>query len=374
MLGTVLGLMADLPDERGVTASELSAVAGASGGPDDLAGVTTESLYGQGVASATAGIWRYSVGPWSAVLKLLRHGREGSPAWRSGEELDHWYYWRREADAMASGWLAGLTSPLRPPRCYGAFDRVDGSVGLWIEDLTRMPAAASWDVSRYGRAAHQLGRAQGVMATSALDQPWLARDWLRQYVERHGDAVAQLDDTPRWHDPLVTELLPTEARAECRAIWDAREELLARLESLPPTLTHSDLHPGNLFGTDTETVVIDWSFAGRGPLGEDPGNLVFDAVWDHFVSPDDFPALNQTVRTGYTDGLSDTHCPVDPELISKAISAAAAVKFFWIPPVMAGAAASGAELLNRRPLEETFRRWAAVVPELFEARRHALAP
>jgi hypothetical protein len=40
---------------------------------------------------------------------------------------------------------------------------------------------------------------------------------------------------------------------------------------------------------------------------------------------------------------------------------------------MASAAAAGAPTLNRRPLEDTFRRWGAVVPEVFEARRRALA-
>lgn len=343
----------------------------ASHGPDDLSGVRVESLYGQGVASATAGIWRCSAGDWSAVVKLLRHGDLGSPAWRSGEEAGHWYYWRREADAFSSGVLDRLVPPLRSPKCYATVERADGSVALWMEDLTGVPPAASWDTARYGRAALDLGRAQGAMTSRPVEGTWSARDWLRLYVERHQDALAQIDDPSLWADPLVRELLPAETRAECRAIWDARGELLGLLDSLPPTLTHSDLHPGNLFGDD-ETVVIDWSFAGQGCPGEDPGNLIFDAVWDHFVDPRLFKDLDASVRSGFLAGLSDSGAPVDTGQADRAISAAAAVKFFWIPPTMAKAAATGATTLNRRPLEETFRRWAVVVPELFEARRRAL--
>ena len=358
--------------EHGITAGELAAVARASDGPEDLTAVRIDSLYGQGVASATAGIWRCSSGGWSVVLKLLRHGDQGSPAWRSGEEADHWYYWRREAEALTSDALGRLAPPLRPPRCHGVFPRPDGSLALWMEDLTGHPPAARWDIARYQRAALDLGRAQGVLARRPLEGAWLARDWLRHYVERHHDALARLEDPALWTHPLVRELLPAETRDECRAIWDARQELLGVLDSLPATLTHSDLHPGNLFGAE-ETVVIDWSFAGRGPIGEDAGNLVFDAVWDHFVDPGLFTELETAVRTGYRQGLAESGCGVDADQATRAMAAAGAVKFFWIPGAMAQAAASGAATLNRRPLEETFRRWAAVVPEVFEARRRALA-
>jgi len=359
--------------DHGITADELAVVTRASDGPQDLTTVRIDSLYGQGVASATAGIWRCSTEGWSVVLKLLRHGDQGSPAWRSGEAPDHWYYWRREADAFTSGALDRLTPPLRSPRCYGALERPDGSLALWMEDLSGLRPAVDWDIARYRRAALDLGRAQGALSAAPLMGSWLARDWLRQYVIRHQDALAHLEDPDIWAHPLVRELLPRETPAECRAIWDAREDLLGLLDSLPPTLTHSDLHPGNLFGDD-ETVAIDWSFAGRGPIGEDPGNLVFDAVWDHFVDPGLFPELQAAVHAGYVAGLAESGGALDPDQAARAIAAAGAVKFFWIPPTMAAAAAAGAQNLNRRPLEETFRRWAVVVPEVFEARRRALGP
>jgi hypothetical protein len=44
--------------------------------------------------------------------------------------------------------------------------------------------------------------------------------------------------------------------------------------------------------------------------------------------------------------------------------ATAAIKYFWILPAMLDAAASHRTTLNRRPIEEGFAKWAAVIPEL----------
>ncbi|HEV2370166.1 MAG TPA: aminoglycoside phosphotransferase family protein [Acidimicrobiales bacterium] len=346
-------------------------MARASGGPDEVQDVTVEVVYEHGAASATAGIWRYSIGDWSVVLKLLRHGAGGSPAWQSGEDPGHWYYWRREADAFSSRVLRELVLPLRAPRSYGVFDRSDGSCAVWLEDLRSIPSAAGWEPVRYRAAAHHLGRAQGHLARAGRlpEDGWLGRDWLRRYVERREVALGQIEDPTVWNHPLVRELLPPETRDECRAIWQAREELLAVIESMPLTLVHCDLHPGNMFGADGETVLIDWGFVGRGPVGEDPGNLIFDAIWDFFVDPGEFKQLRTAVVQGYVAGLSESGWDGDAETVVRAITAVGAVKFFWIPPAMANAAATGSSTLNRRPFEEAFRQWAQIVPEIFAARR-----
>jgi hypothetical protein len=90
--------------EAGVTAAELSEVLAANSGPDlSWPDVESHLIYENAPASATAGIWRVGVGDWSVVVKVLRQGREGSPAWQSGAEISHWYYWRREAQVYSSG-------------------------------------------------------------------------------------------------------------------------------------------------------------------------------------------------------------------------------------------------------------------------------
>jgi hypothetical protein len=115
-----------------------------------------------------------------------------------------------------------------------------------------------------------------------------------------------------------------------------------------------------------EIVLIDWAFVGVGVLGEDIGTLIFDAVFDFFVSPEDFPALADLLTDGYRAGLQAAGWTGEFELVLGAIRSSAAVKFFWILPSMLNAAAHGRSTLNRRPIAQTFASWAPVLPRLVE--------
>jgi hypothetical protein len=84
-----------------VVGGELAEILGRAPG-----GFFVESLH-EPVAGASAGVWRVAGDGWSVVLKLLRHGAGGHENWQSGEDENHWYYWRREA-----AWRCGSrTSP-----------------------------------------------------------------------------------------------------------------------------------------------------------------------------------------------------------------------------------------------------------------------
>ena len=351
---------------HGADIDEIQAVATATAGPTDLRLLTCEQIFEEAVASATAGIWRFTDDSWSVILKVLRHQAGGSPRWQSGEDEDHWYYWRREALAYSSGLLAHLARPLRAPRCYGVFDRPDGSIGLWLEDLRFAAPAAAWPLNRYRLAAFALGTAQGRVAASG-DLPterWLARHWLRRYVERRQEFLSHLDDRDTRRLPLVSRHVRPELGVETRAIWDDRVRLLAIVEAAPQTLCHLDLHPGNLFAADGETVLIDWGFMGLGALGEDAGNLIFDAVFDFFVPAERIAVLAEAVSGGYLGGLEASGWRGDTGTVLQALHATAAVKYFWIFPAMLEAAAGGKSTLNGAPIEECFAQWAPVVPEL----------
>lgn len=113
-------------------------------------------------------------------------------------------------------------------------------------------------------------------------------------------------------------------------------------------------------------MLIDWAFLGVGHAGEDPGNLIFDAVLDFFVPPDELAGLEEAVTEGYLQGLSETLDNVDAALVRRAIWATGAVKYFWIPLSMVDAIEQGRTTLNRRPLDEAFAVWARAVPRIFE--------
>ncbi len=330
--------------------------------------VESELIFSEVIASATVGIWRFASEGRSAVLKVLRHGEGGSPNWRSGEDVGHWYYWRREALAYSSGLLDHLAGPLRAPRCLGVFERPDNSVGIWMEDLAAGTPAAAWDLARYRSASHALGVAQGASVAAGEEPPsWVARGWLRQYVERRQPFLAILDDSVAWDQPLVAAHLPAQTRSTVLAIWEARDELLGEVEAAPRCLCHNDLHPGNMFSLGDDPVVIDWAFAGWGHLGEDAANLIFDAVWDFFVPPQQLQQLQQAVTEGYLEGLVSSGFAGDTGQVRRCVAAFAAVKFFWIPLAMVETISSGRQTINRRPLEEGLAWWAPVVPRIFEA-------
>jgi hypothetical protein len=86
-----------------------------------------------------------------------------------------------------------------------------------------------------------------------------------------------------------------------------------------------------------------------------------------WVPPGDLGALQEALTEGYLQGLANTIAPDDVDLVRRAILAAGAVKYFWVPLAMVDAVEQRRATLNRRPLEEAFATWASVVPHIFEA-------
>ncbi len=341
-----------------------------------------EALPHTTVAAATAGIHRVHADGRTAILKLLAPARDAPGFWRPGASETHWYYWRREADAYRSGLLARLAGGLRTPRCDGVFERADGTVALWLEDL-RGRAAPGWTVARYGLAARHLGQAQGeFLAGRPLPaQPWLSRGWLRAYVDRR-DRIAGLrggagsrtglDDPEVWRHPDLATWFPDRPTAALRAMRADQPWFLDVLDRLPPTLCHLDLHPANLFdGDNGTTAAIDWSFVGIGAVGEDAGNLVPDSVFDFHVAPEHLADLYHTVASGYDAGLRDAGWSGPPEMVRLAMSAAMAAKYVWIAPALVRAVVEESEQLNGRPSAETVAAWTPTVRFLLDRAEEA---
>jgi hypothetical protein len=161
---------------------------------------------------------------------------------------------------------------------------------------------------------------------------------------------------------------------DVRAMRADQLRFLAALDALPRTLCHLDLHPGNLLGEATgPTIGIDWSFVGIGAIGEDAGNLVPDAVLDFFVDPAHLDELYERIATGYLAGLRDAGWHGDDRLPRLGMAVTIGAKYAWIPPAMTRAEADQPTLLNRRPLAETLRWWAPVVPFIVERANEARA-
>ncbi len=326
------------------------------------------------VATATAGLWRVRSGARTAVVKLLAHDPAAEGNWRSGTHPDHWYYWRREADAYGSGLLAGLTGGLRAPEAYLVAERDDGSVALWLEDLAG-PAAPAWPLDRYELCARHVGRAQGAFAVGGVpDEPWLSRGWLRRYLTQRDGDRAMLDDGEVWHHPLLAGWFPDPVAPALRAMREDQDGYLGLLDALPRTVCHLDLHPANLFAAaGPATAAIDWAFVGRGAVGEDPGNLVPDAVLDFHVDPAHVDDLHDLVVAGYHAGLRDSGVDLALADVRIAVAAATAAKYAWIGPALLRAVSEARPHLNRRPLAEAVPAWGPAVHYLLARAAEARA-
>jgi hypothetical protein len=244
--------------------------------------------------AATFGIWRVATESDSAVLKVVGDRPGGHSSWPASPDPSHPYYWRREALAYTSGLLDRLRGGLRAPACRAAVERPDGSVALWLEDV---PEPSRWTPDLLGEVARRLGAAQAVLAADLPSEPWLSRDWLRLYLELHG-------------------------------VVDA-DGVLDRLDTLPHTLCHHDLHPGNVLGADA-TVVVDWAYCGLAPLGLDAGVLVADAIADSVLEPECAGEAAAAVWHGYAAGLADGGRVGDLEAIRWAYLRGTALRLSWL--------------------------------------------
>jgi hypothetical protein len=255
-------------------------------------------LRGKAFAS-TLGVWRVRVAEQTSVLKLLALGAGPTRAWRSEGEVESQFYWRREVEVYASDLLE--SAPFRGPR-HQAFERGDGSVALWLEDVGD---PGPWPPGDIADVTARLA----TMRAPRAEPPWLARGWLRRYLEIRAERV----------DPSL-------------AVWQRREEILERIEAGPIVLVHNDFHPGNIFRPGGETVVIDWAFCGLGAPGDDAGILAADFLFDGFVPLDD-----PGVPANHIDHIWEAYSSaLEPSLVEEAefaYFAGNALRYAWAPAV-----------------------------------------
>ncbi|MEV6293277.1 aminoglycoside phosphotransferase [Streptomyces sp. NPDC051896] len=279
----------------------------------------------------TAGVWRVRVGERSAILKVLTRSKATEAGWAASEDPRHWNYWRREAEVYESG-LAGVWRPagLRGPRLLAAVERADGDVALWLEDVPGEPATG-WPLDRHAEFARRLGAAQG--AARVADRPWLSRRFLRDYIGAKTLGAELLDEDAAWRQPLVRDHFPRGLREEMVRLRQDREWFLGVLEALPRAFCHLDLWPANVVGAGSDVVLLDWSFAGDGALGEDLGNYVPDSVFDLFLPAARLPGYAAAAYDAYLHGLREAGWRGDEAQVRLAVCASA-VKYDWLTGLM----------------------------------------
>jgi hypothetical protein len=284
----------------------------------------------------TNAMWKVRSDASTYALKVV--GRErprGDGAfqahWTAGaDDPRHWNHWAREALAYRDG----LTEAFADAGIHGppfvAADIDDDRAILLIGWADGRPASA-WGLDDYGRVARALGEAQGAIVDE--DRPWLSRHYLHDYVVEKPADFALLDADAAWDHPLIRATWPHELREAARWLHAHRDRLLGIVAGLPRTLCHLDLWPSNLLAHDDGTfTLLDWAFVGDGAYGEDVGNLVPDAVLDHFVPAVEHGALQQVCFDAYVGGVVRSRPELDPEVVRLGLLASA-VKYDWLLPL-----------------------------------------
>jgi hypothetical protein len=237
---------------------------------------------------------------WSLILKTI-HPAEGNL------DASAWNYYRREPDAYQSGWLDDLPGGLAAPRCFGVVEHPDRACWIWLEDVTD-EIGSHWPLEQYGVVARHLGQFNGayLVERSLPSWPWLSSRWLWKYVAISARAIPLTRNS--LDHPLVRRGFPGDSGDRLCRLWEERDLYLDALDRLPQTLCHLDMFRRNLFARktadgDDQTVVIDWSYVGRGAIGQELVPLALAGIAFNEVDFAQAQQLEDIVFDGYLEGL-----------------------------------------------------------------------
>ena len=280
-------------------------------GIDDPSGASLEVVGHPSGSPATAALYRVRGPQGSLFCKVLQHvrhwpGLQLMPPHIVDDFVEQ-LPWRAELALWEPRVLATLPDGLRAPTLHALVEMPDERAAVWMEDVVEEPSP--WDLERYRRAAHLLGRWNarstdpGLLARCAHTGPNHA---LRIYVE---NAVAfrglgPLADDGLWSHPWLAA--HADLRAELRSLAEEIPTMLDRLDSSVLCSPHGDASPQNLLvpADDRDSfVVIDLSFCTPHALGFDLGQLLVGLTHSGLMPAARVPEIAAAIVPAYVEGL-----------------------------------------------------------------------
>jgi hypothetical protein len=184
---------------------------------------------------------------------------------------------------------------------------------MWLEDVSDT-YSGNWPLARYAMAARHLGRFNGIYISRRQlpTFPWLSKHRTRQWL-----SFIPWQDFP-WDHPQVWQVYPNPELESFRSLLNDHDRFLAKLEQLPKTISHGDTNPVNFISRHSarkleQTVAMDWSLTGIEALGDDLGQLVYGTYLNlrNYRLHD----ISETLFTSYINGLQDSGCRIDSQLV-----------------------------------------------------------
>lgn len=212
--------------------------------------------------------------------------------------------WRAEPLAYRSDLRDRLPEGLTMLRALDVVDLDALSAAVWLPEVEVEPA--TWDLERYRRAAHLVGRlaasrrVREVRTVADAPTPW---DYLHGRLA--GQVLPALRDDAVWQHPLVAGAFDDDLRTRLRAAGDRAQALTAELCALPVRAAHGDTCPGNLLvspGVDG-FVLIDFGFFCPQPVGFDLAQLLVGEVQVGRRTATDLAVRDEACTAAYVEGL-----------------------------------------------------------------------
>ncbi len=227
--------------------------------------------------------------------------------------------WRTEALAYRSDLRDRLPDGLIMPRAIGVFDIDDESNAVWLEEVPVV--AAEWDLARYARAAHLLGRLAGSARVEPLrdvgEFGWLVQTYFDGRLS--AQVLPMLRDEGIWQHPLVAGAFDAELRSRLLTAADRAAAYTDELSAMPIASAHGDACPNNLLARANSDgfVLIDYGFWAPSPIGFDLGQLLVGDVQVGKRPADTLPAVDETIVPAYVDGLRAEGCDVPADVVRR---------------------------------------------------------
>ena len=287
---------------------------------------TVEPLSHEKITATTGGLFCFSgqgkgthgIQPWKVVLKCINNPK----TWK--QEPRGWSYWRREALAFKSGFLAQLPAGVRAPRFYQVTEN-ENSAWLWMEHIQEL-TGKQWSLDDFQRTARQLGISQGkyLHKTPLTDQPWLSQFFFRTLWEADdfwSGFMNPASEENAWQSPITQSGFDAQQKSRVLQLLAEKERFFDINDRLPQVLCHHDASRRNFMWSrslqtgEEELIGVDWAFTGIGALGNDLGELIGTSMFFFEYSPTDAKTLEAAVLDGYLAGLADNGVTIDARLV-----------------------------------------------------------
>jgi hypothetical protein len=289
----------------------------------DLSAITTGGRWWVRGDARADGVTR----PWSFFVKVMQSWSRSPLFEVVPEDIREMAAagvpWRTESLVYRSDLAARLPDGLQMPAAHGVFDLDEASASIWLEEVVVPPAAVTWDLERFGLAAHLLGRLAASPAVAELADvgrdEWTVADYLNGRLTHQ--VVPMLRDPDVWHHPLMAGTFDAELRERLLAAADRAADHVAELDAMPKLTGHGDACPNNLLSRPDGGrgfVLIDYGFWGSRPVGFDLGQLLVGEVQLGRRPTSVLAATEHVIVDGYVEGLRAEGCHIEPDVVRRA--------------------------------------------------------